>query len=367
MKLPTLYHRAKGGDLREWSVWVEGAEIVTEYGSVGGKLQQSRKTAIGKNLGKANETSPVEQAKLEATSLYKYKLDRKYSETPKDAQEPLVLPMLAHKFEGRKAERFVWPGYAQPKLDGVRCLAQRATDGSIQLTSRNGLEWNVPLVAKRLDKWLPEDMIVDGEIYVHGSSCQAITSLVKSANPKGKSYKPQSSALEYHIYDVPTFDGKDDATWGVRYTALCNYVARNEIIVPTYVVENLDELKEKHGGFIESGYEGTIVRASHGLYLWGYRSDELLKYKDFQDSEFKVIGARDGKGKMENAVIWQCQAKNSIFECTMKAPMSERQRMFKEKDHYIGRLLTVRYFNLTDDGIPRFPVGIVFRDDNDVQ
>lgn len=368
MNYKILYHKAKGGDLRQWRVWTEGDTIVTEHGQVGGKLQQSRKMAVGKNIGKANETSPVEQAKLEATSLYKYKLDRKYSETPKDAQEPLVLPMLAHKFEGRKAERFVWPGYAQPKLDGVRCLAQRNKDGSILLTSRAGLEWNVPLVAQRLAKWLPDDMIVDGEIYIHGSSCQSITSLVKSANPKGKSFKPESKALEYHIYDVPSAEGRDDEPWEQRVRHLEQIVRRHEIVVPTFQVEDMVDLKQQHGSFIESGYEGTIVRASHGLYQWGYRSDELLKYKDFQDAEFRVLDACDGRGKMEGAVIWTCvnDTSNGTFECSMKCTMEERKNYYKNKDKYIGGKLTVRFFDRTDDGLPRFPVGIVFRDAKDL-
>jgi DNA ligase-1 len=361
-----LYHKAKGGDMRQWRIWTEGAVIVTEHGQVGGKLQQSRKTATGKNLGKTNETSPAEQAKLEAQALYDFKLKRKYSETQKDAQEPLVLPMLAHKFDGRKAARFVWPGYAQPKLDGVRCLARRDANGDIQLTSRNGLSWNVPLIAQRLAKWLPDDMIVDGEIYMHGTSCQAITSLVKSACPKGKSYKVESESLEYHIYDVPSFDGKDEEPWDHRLLALERIVRKHEIVVPTFQVGSMEELKNCHGEFIVEGYEGTIVRASHGLYLWGYRSDELLKYKDFQDAEFRVLDARDGKGKMEGCVIWRCQVGQLDFECSMKTTMEERRKMFCEQNKYIGKMLTVRYFNLTDDGIPRFPVGIVFRNNEDL-
>ena len=136
MKHPVLYHQAKGGDLRQWEVWTEGDEIFTRFGTVGGKLQVSApKVAEPKNVGKKNATTGEEQAELEAQALWTYKVDRKYSETPEGAEEQLPLPMLAHKYEGSKKKKFTWPAHVQPKLDGVRCLAQKDENGDVLLTS----------------------------------------------------------------------------------------------------------------------------------------------------------------------------------------------------------------------------------------
>jgi len=368
-KLPILYHRAKGGDLRQWSVWTDGADIVTSYGTVGGKLQESRKRAVAKNVGRSNETSPESQAEAEARSLWQYKVDRKYSASPKEAEEPLNLPMLAHPYEGTKKSKFQFPADAQPKLDGVRCIASRDDDGFIGLTSRQGKYWDLPHIAKQLDAWLPKGMILDGEIYIHGESCQRITSLAKSANPGGKSFKPESEGLEYHVYDVPVIDGCEILTWEERRPTLHGLVEKYHPTVVTHeLVRNEKQLWDVHGQFITEGYEGAILRAHKGLYLWGYRSSELLKVKEFQDAEFRVLDAREGKGKMKGGVIWVCRndVSEDTFECTMKITMAERQRMFRNKEDYIGRLLTVRFFDRTDDKMPRFPVGIVFRDTRDL-
>ena len=135
MRHPMLYHKGKNGELRQWKIWTEGDEIVSEYGQVGGQMQIARKTAEPKNLGRSNETTPEEQAMLEAKAMWVYKLERKYSETPEGAQEQLPLPMLAHKFTGTKKKKFSYPGWVQPKLDGVRCGAQNI-GGEICLTSR---------------------------------------------------------------------------------------------------------------------------------------------------------------------------------------------------------------------------------------
>jgi len=367
MKYPILYHKAKGGDLRQWEIWTVGDEIFTRYGQVNGKLQTSEpKVAVPKNVGKTNETLPEEQADLEAKALWTYKVQRKYSETPEAAQEQLPLPMLAHGYKGSKKKKFVWPGDAQPKLDGVRCLAQRAEDGTISLTSRQGKPWTLPIIAEQLANWLPEGTVLDGEIYVHGESCQRITSWAKSADPNGKSYKPESEQLVYHVYDMPMIEGDDSLAWSRRRYHLETVVVESACvqIVRSKTVQDEQALWEQHGNFIQAGYEGAILRGYEGLYLWGYRSAELLKVKQFQDDEFEVTGARDGKGKMAGCVVFVCRNDNNdrTFECTMKTTMQERRRMYQEADQYIGKMLTVRFFDRTDDCLPRFPVGIVFRD-----
>jgi DNA ligase-1 len=366
--MKTLYHKAKGGDLRQWRVWTEGADILTEYGQVGGALQTSRKRAEGKNIGRSNETSPEEQAKLEAAALWKFKVERKYSETMSDAQEELFLPMLAHTFKGK----LDYPCDVQPKLDGVRCLASRDDKGRIQLTSRQGKPWNIPSISIELDQWLPQDAILDGEVYIHGESCQRITSLAKSADPDGKSFKSDSHLLEYHVYDIPVYQGNDTLPWVERYKILSKMSKDNGIVpVLGQRVTSEKELWGAHDSFVQDGYEGAVIRLHHGLYLWGYRSHELLKVKKFQDEEFTVVDARDGRGKMAGKVVWVCRnniiaLSDNTFECSMKVSMEEREEMFKNRAAYLGKKLTVRFFDRTDEGTPRFPVGIVFRDEKDL-
>lgn len=359
MNLPILYHKAKGGDLRQWRVWAADDTIHTEYGQVGGKLQTSSKKAVAKNVGRSNQTTPEEQAKSEAESLWRFKIERKYSETKADAQEELRLPMLAHKYEDKK-KNVTFPAWVQPKLDGVRCLAE--WDGNkVALISRSGKPYNMPTVQKQLESWLPRNMVLDGELYCHGMSCQTVTSYVKK-------WKAGSEQIIYNIYDVPICDQGDETLTFEERTHKLNAVAEFDNIkrVPTFKVASHAEMMTLYGEFVQDGYEGAILRLAHGRYLWGYRSSELLKVKEFQDDEFRVIGAKQGRGKMEGCIVWNCQAKDGTFECTMKTTMDERRKMYAERNQYIGRLLTVRYFDMTDDGIPRFPVGILFREVSDL-
>lgn len=369
MEFPILYHKAKGGDLRQWRVWTDGAWILTEYGQVGGQLQIAKKRAEAKNVGRSNVTTPAEQAVMEAGSLHKHKLERKYSLTKTEAQEELSLPMLAHKF-AEKAAKVIYPAHVQPKLDGVRCIASRDSSGNINLMSRQGKAYTVPHIQDQLAKWLPRDMTLDGEIYVHGATCQTITSLVKSSDPKGKSYKPKSAILEYHVYDMPVFEGDDSLSWFEREGNLRRNleISRSVLLIESDRVRAENEVWNAHGRYIQEGFEGAILRLYSGLYLWGYRSSELLKVKEFQDDEFKVVGAEQGVGKMAGCVIFTCRNNltSDTFQCTMKVPMAVRKAMWEKRSQYIGHMLTVRFFDRTEDKIPRFPVGIVFRDVKDL-
>src|SRR5512135_1984867 len=96
--------------------------MVTEWGVLGGKLQQSRKKSLPTNVGKSNERNGEAQATFDAGSLWRQKKDEGYSESPEDAHEAKIfLPMLAHKIENLdklKDRKFG----LQAKLDGVRCL-----------------------------------------------------------------------------------------------------------------------------------------------------------------------------------------------------------------------------------------------------
>ena len=144
MRFDTLYHKGKGGKLYEWTIWTEGDTILTEHGIVDGKMQTSEKKAEAKNVGKSNQTTPEEQAQNEAVSIHKKKLDLKYATSPEEAEQTVFLPMLAQCFEKRK-KKLKYPVDAQPKLDGVRCLASWE-DEEVVLTSRGGKRYNLSLI-----------------------------------------------------------------------------------------------------------------------------------------------------------------------------------------------------------------------------
>ena len=145
---PTLYGRSTHGSVKVWNCRVEGthtdARIIIAHGAEGGKQQETvRRVTAGKNLGRANATTPWTQALAEAEALWTKKQDKGYSTTKSAATKKLAttrLPMLALKYDDRSHD-IVWPAYVQPKLNGVRCLIDRK---STRLNSSHVSESRMP-------------------------------------------------------------------------------------------------------------------------------------------------------------------------------------------------------------------------------
>jgi len=362
-EFPVLYHKARKGDLRQWRVWADGDRVWTEWGSVGGQLLISNYQTEGKNIGKANETTPEQQAESEAQALWTYKVERKYKESVAETEEILNLPMLAKDFDPKK---LVFPCLAQPKLDGVRCLAQWE-DGRIVLTSRGGKEWTeVPHINEELAKILPKDHMLDGELYVHGMSLQNITRLVKKN-------RPETVQVQYHVYDMPVVCGGDFDQYGrhLALYALFGFVYPPDkpktphiVKCPTTVIHNQEELDQFEEQCLADGYEGAIARNYMGLYQFGYRSSDLQKIKQFLDGEFLVVGCKQGVGKFEGCAIFQCKndTNDLTFECVAPGTLADKAQYWADHDGYIGKWLKVKYAReRTNDGLPKFPVGVAFR------
>jgi len=366
MKLETLYHRGSSEAIYSWRVWTEGADICTEYGQLEGKKQTARKKAEAKNVDKTNATTPETQAISEAKSMWTHRVERKYRRTLEEAKKDEVfLPMLAHPFEkrrGQKKEGHTYPCDVQPKLDGVRCLAYWEED-EIKLLSRGGKDYTCPHITDVLRPILPPGMVLDGELYLHGTSLQTIASWVKRLQPN--TYK-----IQYHVYDCVLLDDMD-AKWNKRYNALHAFTSGHASalgdtvhLVDTFEAKNEEEILSIFGKVVEEGYEGAIVRMHDGSeYRFGYRSNRLLKFKMFEDAEYKVIGVRSGKGRFAKCAIWTCAMPTGkdTFEAVSKGTMEEREEMLRNSKDYIGQMLTVKYHGKTDDGIPKFGVGVAFR------
>jgi hypothetical protein len=133
--------------------------------------------------------------------------------------------------------------------------------------------------------------------------------------------------------------------------------------VETYLVKKKSEVKAYHDTFVGQGHEGVMIRDAVSIYEIGKRSNYLLKYKEFQTEEYEVIGANTGHGRDADAVVWVCKTSSGQeFTVRPEGTIEERERCYRERDDYIGKWLTVRFQNLTALGVPRFPVGVVFRD-----
>ncbi len=135
------------------------------------------------------------------------------------------------------------------------------------------------------------------------------------------------------------------------------------VLVPTIKVNSFEELDELYGSYLSEGYEGQILRKD-SVYE-SKRTHSLLKRKEFQDGEYLVVGMQEGDGNRTGTaknLICQCEKTGKQFSSNIKASWERLTEMLENRDQIIGKKATIQYFNLTPDGIPRFPYAIEIRD-----
>ena len=135
------------------------------------------------------------------------------------------------------------------------------------------------------------------------------------------------------------------------------------VLVRTEKVAVLAEFRQLFAEFVEVGYEGIMLRNAAGVYRANYRSNDLQKYKEFLEDEYRIIDFTQGEGRDAGAVIWVCEtADGKEFSVRPRGTMEQRRDWFNDGASYIGKNLTVVYQELTEEGKPRFPVAKAVRD-----
>jgi len=192
--LEKLFKIDSVGRLREWTMHIQGDSFHAVKGLVGMKLTEDKPTtATAKNVGRSNETSDEEQAELEAKAKWDKKLKEGYALTPEDAENKKYFdPMLAQSYDDRKSDveqTFEKGGmiYAQPKLDGIRCIVRKEKDGVVARTRKGRTIDSVPHIIKSLEPYFNDDesLVLDGELYNHDlkHDFNKIVSLVRKQTP----------------------------------------------------------------------------------------------------------------------------------------------------------------------------------------
>jgi ATP-dependent DNA ligase len=362
----TVYKKTSTGKIQQWRAWVEttatGFLLKVESGQTDGKLTETAGQVIDE--GKQKRTAQ-EQAIFEANSKLNKKRDEAYFDTIEAARTQVkLLPMLAHPFTKRK-HNINYPAIVQRKFDGVRCLAKLNSDGTVALMSRKGKEFphlnhiKNDVAANNSDQAL----VLDGELYSDTLTFQELVGLVKRVTLKPGNDE-QMLEVSLRVYDcVHIMNGSADFT--ERYQIITNLTDGAEYLslVENVRVSTESEIHAAQARFVEEGYEGAMVRNLTGAYAIGKRSANLQKVKTFLDGEYLIVGFTQGTGNETGCVIWECHTPaGQPFGVRPRGTQEDRKVLFQNGSDYIGRQLTVRYQELTDYGVPRFPVGIAIRD-----
>ncbi len=359
--LPKLYKRDTTGKVREWTMQYGWNLDETQAGTrtISG-LQDGKKVTSewfiteAKNVGRANATTNITQAKFEAQAEFDKRIEKEYFEDINAIDSYTAFkPMLAHDFTKTPVES----GYTQPKLDGIRMVVN-----SRGLYSRSNKPIvAVPHIADALADFIKTfpTVTLDGELYNHDlkDNFQKITSLVrKTVNIGAEEIAESKQLVQYHIYDM--FDNANpNMTFTQRAKWIQENVAGDGLVLVKYDTANTPaEIDKLYGEYTTAGYEGQMIRQDTPYQF--KRTKNLLKRKEFITEEYKVVEIQEGNGN------WAGYAKRFILELAdgtqfssgVRGSQSKLAELLKTKDDI--NWATCRYFELSNDGVPRFPVVI---------
>lgn len=348
-----IYKRDNNGNVRVWQIEQSGTSYRILSGVKGGATVA---TGWIHPEGKQGRND-FQQTEFEIRSAYAHHLKREYFESESEIDAPRFFkPMLARKYE-----TFA-PGFAQPKLDGVRCVARReglfTREGQPILGAPHVHEELLPVFASH------PDLIIDGELYNHDlrDDFNQIISLVRKKEPDSDHLVRSCRLVQYHAYDLPS----SEAVFSHRYAQLADVIAGSSLgviqLVDTERVEDEAQYDQLHGEWLEAGYEGSMWRGD--AQYEQKRSKTLMKRKEFQDAEFEVVSIEEGIGN------WAGMAKSVIcrlpdgrtFGAGIKGSKERAVELLSEQH----KVVTVHFFHMTPDGVPRFPVVTKFWGDERV-
>lgn len=284
---------------------------------------------------------------------------------------------LADKFDPKK-HKLDSNWVIERKLDGVRCNVINK-DGIIKCYSRQGKE--ITTLGKLVDELqgrLPNNTVLDGEIcLVDDKGLESFQGIMKEIKRKNHTIE-NPLLLAFDMLTLQEFESKEGTTKYtdrvirmVEWYQLQNWNTQNKVAkhisIVNYERYSPEVLEEWNSRVKTWGWEGLMFRKDVGYE--GKRTQNLLKYKMFQDAEYKVISVEEGdsqelvdgvmkKIKCVGALV--IEHKGNRVGVGTGLSLEQRKRWYLHPEEIIGKTVTIKFFEETVDqtGNPslRFPV-----------
>jgi DNA ligase-1 len=362
---PTLYSIDAKRNVLSWVIKVfdnnqlRYAVIEVEEGLyTGEKTKRATTVKVGKNIGKNNETTYLQQAVKDAQSKWNKKKLVGYKETIEQAMEEIktlgsgsVAPMKAVPYYNTTNGKIqaTFPCYGNYKYNGLRANIMLEND-KVVIKSKNGIYYNAPQhihnFLSQIFKECP-DAVFDGELYIHNTKLNEILSAATVMGEK-------TLSLCYVLYDFAVSDNDMvNRLLSIKLLRTRFNISRDDYSFPVTTASYFDINNEADCDkflqiAIERGYEGIILRDKKAHYQFGKRNKALVKRKEITTEEFIIIDVVD-TNENPGIGIFVCRnnINNETFKVNSQGVESERRNYLENKQDYINKLLSLGFYERT--------------------
>jgi ATP-dependent DNA ligase len=407
-----LYARTTSGKTKFLELEVDGDYLITRWGYVDGKEQETKELCEAKNVGKANSTTAHQQAILEYERKIKKKTDEGYIETnnlplafgsngfnvplTKQSETPDFANLQKHfcpcKPIAKPPKDALTGKYlADRKFNGVNLILTKDKTGNCHLYTRrieditNNLLW-IPEFRYNLNRIPKNSMLLIELIYISSISKkeepEQLRGLINSRRTKEDVAKHRKNIIQNGEIFPIVFDVM---FWNNEFMGNFSFLSRRKLLdrelvrdVASYMDFNKTEIKAAKC----ANWEGFILRESSGKLEYTMngkaKRSGSWKYKFEETDDFIVRMAEKGKGKHDKYFarfnLIQYNKQGLVIDCGYCGPgtlkVEELEELYKERSDSNGDykimpflIVEVLYRTRTKDGKLEFPVLQRIRDD----
>lgn len=265
-----------------------------------------------------------------------------------------------HVEKDPKASSAKFPMIGQPKINGVRAFISK--DG---ITSKNGDAYKISHLNKyikntpELFNYEGQELILDGELYIHGESLQDIGSAVDKTNLN-------TPRIVFVLFDLAIPNTSNIDRWNIIKSyikpILDETMELSIQIISSTVIKNDKHAQNYTDYCISKGYEGIILRSFEDDYHFGKRRNNMLKLKRSIDEEFKIVDIIPQE-KDPNKGNFLCVTKEGErFSVNPTGTDDYKRDLLENKDYYIGKNLTLKFYEWTNAKKPLHVMDATVRD-----
>jgi ATP-dependent DNA ligase len=287
--------------------------------------------------------------------------------------------MLCSGYDQKLVDKINFPAYVQLKEDGMRFNAI-ITDGKCEFKSRNGK--TIDLLGNLEEEFVAMshgiDCVFDGELLVKIdgkiADRQTGNGILNKAN-KGTISKEEAALVTATVWDMIPYayfvDGYCPISYVTRFMRLEECIIKNRIdLVPSIVVDSLDEAQAIFEQYLADGKEGIILKDRNGVWE-DKRAKHQIKFKGELECDLKIVGLEDGTGKYAGKLgSLVCESLDGIIKVNVGSGLSDEQRLNLNSQEFIGRICAVKYnariTNKQGEQSLFLPIFIEIREDKDV-
>lgn len=233
------------------------------------------------------------------------------------------------------------------KLDGVR-----AYWNGKQFFSRQGNLYHAP-------DWFVGDLPnvpLDGELWIGRKRFQRTVGIVRRQD-KTDLWKE----VTFVVFDAPALEKGFEKRLEFVQESLRDTKSKHAVAHEHLLCDGMGHLRAELTRLEALGAEGLMMRRAGSMYESG-RSSTLLKVKNFHDAEARVREHLAGSGRHKGRLGALMVEMPDGTTFSVGTGFSDRER---ENPPPVGSVITYRYQELSDGGVPRFPSFVGIRQDSE--